>query len=220
MIWGNIMDNIKKYLNKRNILLITMLLIVICVSVISITLFSRKPDNDNNINETQQHSVIETPLSLEYATNIVCRYTTYVNGKKLVYSIAKIDNNMYVFRGGELAGKSNYTLTSKDCKTLNLISKNELNTEKILSTTESKKDKYVDGLYSLSLDEAEEYISSLVSSGYIIESILEKDSFIEVILKNGEEYTRCILANDTLMICEIGEENTFDFSYYIDNYIY
>lgn len=166
--------------------------------------------------DEDQLIIKETSYDYEGVGRVFCRLTLYDKSEPIIkYEVASVEGSPFVFRNTENIGKSNYSIVSNACKEFNIL----LNGIGYIDIEEYKDD-YVDGLYYVSGEKLETYIGQLISDGFNICSKLDANGFNEIILEKDAEYRRCIIANNSLMMMDIGTECIFDANYYIDNYIY
>lgn len=166
--------------------------------------------------DEEQLVVKETSYDYENISRVFCRLTLYDENMEVAkYEVASAEGSSFVFRNSENIGRSTYSVVSSACKEFSIPQKDSSYID-----IEEYKDDYVTGLYNMPKDQVEIYIKQLISDGFSICSKLDANALNEIILEKGGKYRRCIVANDSLMMMDIGTNYLFDADYYIDNYIY
>ena len=169
----------------------------------------------DSVEETSTE-VHETSYDYEGITRVFCRLSLYdENNPVVTYEVATVEGSNFVFRNTENIGKSNYSVVSRECNTFDITYDNSNYVD-----IEEYKDDYVDGLYNIDGEVLSVYIGQLINDGFSLTSKLDAQALTEIILEKDGDFRRCIIANNSLMMMDIGSKNIFNANYYINNYIY
>ena len=165
---------------------------------------------DSTEDETEP---VVTEVSYENVSKVFTRL--YIKDD-IVYEVASVGTGVYVFKNGKNAGRSKYATILKECSLL------DIKTSSNYIDIEEYKDDFVSNLYHLGDTEVGYYLGQLLDDGYNLLYRLDASSFNELILEKDGQCRRCLIANNTLMMNDIGniESIKFNTEYYIDNYIY
>ena len=160
--------------------------------------------------------VAELSYDYDKITKVFCRLTLYDNNEPMAkYEVASLEGGVFVFRDEENLGKSGYSFVSRECNTFEV--KHDYNN---YVDIEEYKDDFVTGLYNIDGEQLSIYIGQLINDGFSLNSQLDSPAITEIILEKNGDFRRCIIANNSLMMADIGSKNIFNANYYIDNYIY
>lgn len=164
--------------------------------------------------EVTNESVIETEIALMDGSKVACRFIDMQSGE--VYKVGEVRNVYYVFRDEENLGRSSYSLASDRCS----FPEDDIKEFKDDDILENYADDSVYGLYHLEKNRAFGYVKYLLENKHELLYELDAGSFNEFILKRNDKFVRLLVANDRLILEELGDSCKFDSEYYLKQYIY